>query len=80
MSTSSPDTRLDCGQAYVDFLNKLLAETNLTLSPEQLVRLHRRALRVYDACETGDLEDAQAQFERLDEMLAASAGKRKGGG
>ena len=35
------------------------------MPPEQLVILSRKALRIYDACQTGDVEDAKGLFERL---------------
>ena len=37
-----------------------------TLSAEAQIALHRTALRIYDACLTGDLEDPGALFNKLD--------------
>ena len=63
----SPEGQFDCGKAYKGFWQKL-EHKNAELSAEQLVALTRRALRVYDACQTHDLRDADAQamFDGLD--------------
>ena len=61
----SPEGQFDCGEAYKSFWQKLEHKYS-ELSAEQLVALTRRALRVYDACQTHDLRDADALFERLD--------------
>jgi hypothetical protein len=62
---AAPQPNFDCGKAYKDFWEKLERETYSKISPEQLVVLSRRALRIYDACQTGDVEDAKGLFERL---------------
>jgi hypothetical protein len=51
----------DCGVAYYTLWRNFLMEEN-AIPPEQLVALSRRALRLYDACETGDLGAMQARF------------------
>ena len=60
-----PQPDFDCGKAYKDFWKNLDRETYAKMPPAQLVVLSRRALRLYDACQTGDLEDAKGLFERL---------------
>ena len=62
-AVAQPD--FDCGKAYKDFWKNLDRETYAKMPPAQLVVLSRRALRIYDACQTGDLEDAKGLFERL---------------
>jgi len=62
---AAPQPNFDCGKAYKDFWEKLERETYSKIPPEQLVVLSRRALRIYDACQTGDVEDAKGLFERL---------------
>jgi hypothetical protein len=37
-----------------------------TASFDRWIAQHRAALRAYDACETGDLDDAEGVFDRLD--------------
>jgi hypothetical protein len=62
----SPENQFDCGTAYKVFWQKL-EDKYTELSAEQLVALTRRALRVYDACQTNDLRGANAKalFEGL---------------
>jgi len=55
--------KVDCEISYKSSLERL---RTLHVSPERLVALSRRALRIYDACQTGDLEDASTFFEQLD--------------
>jgi hypothetical protein len=62
---AAPQPNFDCGKAYKDFWEKLERETYSKMPPEQLVILSRRALRIYDACQTGDVEEAKGLFERL---------------
>ena len=62
---AAPQPNFDCGKAYKDFWKNLDRETYAKMPPAQLVVLSRRALRIYDACQTGDLEDAKGLFERL---------------
>jgi hypothetical protein len=61
----SPGGQFDCGEAYKGFRQKL-DRKYAELSPERLAALSRKALRVYDACQTHDLRDAKALFESLD--------------
>jgi hypothetical protein len=60
-----PQPNFDCGKAYKDFWQRLDRATYAKMPPEQLVVLSRKALRIYDACQTGDVEDAKGLFERL---------------
>ena len=53
----------DCGGTYLTFSRDLLAAHGN--DPHQLATLNRKALRFYDACRTGDLDDAAALFSRL---------------
>jgi hypothetical protein len=55
--------KVDCENAYKSSLDRL---RHMHLSPERLVALSRRALRIYDACQTGDLVGATLLFESLD--------------
>jgi hypothetical protein len=65
VGAAAPQPNFDCGKAYKDFWKNLDRETYAKMPPAQLVVLSRRALRIYDACQTGDLEDAKGLFERL---------------
>lgn len=66
--TAAPQGTFDCGKAYKGFWERLDHETYVKMSPEQLVALTRKALRIYHACQTGDVEDVKALFERLEKL------------
>jgi hypothetical protein len=57
------ETTPHCGSIYKAYMDRLRGST---ASSERWTALHRAALRAYDACETGDLDDAEGVFERLD--------------
>lgn len=59
--------KIDCGEAYKAFLDKIKRERNANMSGEKLIALNRKAQRIYDACQTGHLQDAKTLFQRLDE-------------
>lgn len=63
MSGTSVQSNFECMESYKRHLEKLRSKE---VSPERRAALHRWALRVYDACETGDLENAKGLFERLE--------------
>jgi hypothetical protein len=58
--------KVDCGKAHRSFLDKLDRGGFGNVSPEQRAVLMRKAQRVRDACQTGDIEDTKALFDRLD--------------
>ena len=62
---AAPQPNFDCDKAYKAFWERLDREMYAKMPPEQLVVLSRKALRIYDACQTGDVEDAKGLFERL---------------
>ena len=62
-SAISEQSTIDCAGTYKSYLEELKRKE---ISPERRAVLRRWALRVYNACETGDLEDAKGLFERLD--------------
>ena len=56
-----------CGEAYKTAWENLKREDYAKLTPEQLAKLSRQALRIYDACQTGDVHDIKALFKRLEQ-------------
>ena len=54
----------DCGRAYQGMLGTI-ERKKPTLSPEAQVALQRMALRLYDACLTGHLEQPGELFDKL---------------
>ena len=65
----SPNT-FDCSAAYKDVLRRLLEAHDV--NPNRLAALSRQALRVHDACITGDLHDPSALFAQLHASLDAA--------
>ena len=59
----SADVR--CGSAYAAFVERLGHRVD-QLSGQQLATLHRKALRIFDACDSGHMENAEAMFRRLE--------------
>jgi hypothetical protein len=55
--------KVDCDGHYKRTLERV---QQMHVSPDRMVALTRRALRIYDACQTGDFEDAASFFEQLD--------------
>ncbi len=68
--------KIDCAEAYLTFMHELM---RMEMPTERRIALHRFALRAYNACDTGDLQDPKGLFERLRREkagLAAGAGRR----
>jgi hypothetical protein len=61
--TAHSNGKNDCSSSYKSAIDKL---RHMQIPPERFAVLSRRALRIYDACQTGDLEGANSFFERLD--------------
>ena len=61
--TISSQNNTDCAAAYRSYLEEL---KHKDIMPQRRAALQRWSLRIYDACETGDLEDTKELFERLD--------------
>ena len=55
----------DCGRAYQGMLGTI-DRKKPTLSAEAQVALQRMALRLYDACQTGHLDQPGDLFHKLD--------------
>jgi hypothetical protein len=54
-----------CGPAYVGFVERLSERAN-TLSAPRLATLHRQAVRIFHACDTGHMTDAEARLRELE--------------
>jgi len=57
---------VDCGKAYKNAMEKLKRDEAARASPERLAAMRRMAMRIYNACATGHLDDPKAMFEKLD--------------
>ena len=58
----SGEDSVNCAETYTSYLNEL---EHRNITPQRRAALHRWAQRIYDACDTGDLENAKELFERL---------------
>ena len=54
----------NCDIAYGAFMERL-SHSGQSLSSAQLIDMHRRALRIYDACDAGHLVNVEAKFRAL---------------
>ena len=66
--TQIASTSVDCGSSYVNFL-KGVSRHAATISGDQLVALHRGSLRIFYACDSGHLADAQTKFVELESRV-----------
>ena len=60
----------NCGIAYIRFSERLEVQQS-AMDGEKLAGFHRAALRIFDACDSGHVEDANAMLDRLLPNLAA---------
>jgi hypothetical protein len=65
MTAMPVSTDVNCGNAYMHFLERL-NERGDAVSGDRLAIIHRSALRIFDACETGDMNTAGAMFRELE--------------
>jgi hypothetical protein len=55
----------NCGDSYVHFLDRVSLSGN-AMSGDRLATLHRSALRIFDACDSGHMQNADAMFWELE--------------
>ena len=58
---------VNCGNAYAAFLDHI-GRRSFAMAGEQLVTAHRNALRIFDACDSGHLENAEKKFRDLEKI------------
>jgi hypothetical protein len=63
---ASAQNKISCNEAHKNHLDKLTGGAYGHLSPERLAAERRKAMRVFHACLTGDVDDAGALFRRLE--------------
>jgi hypothetical protein len=54
-----------CGNLYLTFSERLNSQTS-DMPGERLALIHRRALRIFDACDSGGISNADAMFRDLE--------------
>jgi hypothetical protein len=64
--TVSAQSEMDCAAKYKSFMEKMVRQEQRKLSGEEMAALNRRAQRIFDACQTGHLNDPRTLFEDLD--------------
>jgi hypothetical protein len=64
MPLASADDRT-CTTAYVEFVHRMNERAD-ALSGERLAYLHRHGLRIFDACDTGHLQNPAERFRVLE--------------
>ena len=70
----SAGSNFDCDAAYKNCLELLKSQNH---GPEQVAALSRLALRVYHACQTGDVEDIQGLFKRVERSILEVKGANR---
>ena len=55
-----------CSAAYVDFVQRVSGRVG-TLPVERLAALHRAGLRIFDACDSGHLQNPETKFRSLEQ-------------
>ena len=66
--TAPTSTSVNCGSTYVGFLERLSHRAQ-AMPGERLAAIHRGGLRIFDACDTGHLQDVQGKFSELERRL-----------
>ena len=56
-----------CNTAYVDFVQRV-GDRAHDLPADRLAALHRGGLRMFDACDSGHLQNPERKFRSLEEL------------
>ena len=57
-------TETNCDRTYVSFLERLSSRDDV--QGDRLANLHRKGLRVFDACDGGHLDNPEPMFRQLE--------------
>jgi len=55
----------NCGHAYLAFVDHF-SRLSVTIDGERIARIHRSALRTFDACDTGHVKNPENIFRHLE--------------
>jgi hypothetical protein len=58
---------VDCGSPYIAFLERVSLRAE-AMQAETLVAVHRRALRIFDACDCGHMTDVERRLAELEKQ------------
>jgi len=59
----------NCDSAYIRFMDHL-GDAVVAQNGDRLAHLHRRALRIFYACDSGHLQKPEAMFRDLEKQIA----------
>jgi hypothetical protein len=65
MSAMSITADGNCGNSYAHFLDRVSLSGD-AMSGDRLATLHRRALRIFDACDSGHMQNPDAMYWELE--------------
>ena len=65
-----------CSTAYVDFVQRVSDRVE-HLPAERLASLHRGGLRIFDACDSGHLQNPERTFRSLEQSWEVGPNKRR---
>ena len=65
MSASPLASKVDCGQPFISFVQKI---NEKPIPGSELAAVHRHALRIFDACDTGHLLDPDVRLRQLERL------------
>jgi hypothetical protein len=71
LATPAPAS-VDCGRLYVVFLERVASRV-AAMSGEKLIAIHRRALRLFDACDVGHVTDVDWRFAELEKLAQSES-------
>ena len=66
MTAMSVSTDVNCGNAYTAFLERLSNRAD-AVSGDRLATLHRSALRIFDVCDSGHMDNPEPMFRELEQ-------------
>jgi hypothetical protein len=66
MTAMPVSTEGNCGKAYLSFVERL-SHREQAMSGDRIAALHRSALRILDACDTGHMDNSEPMFRKLED-------------
>ena len=71
MTAMPVSTDVNCGKAYMNFLERV-SHRGDEMSGDRLATLHRSALRIFDACDIGHMDNPEPVFRKLEKTVMNS--------
>ena len=71
MTAMPVSTDVSCVNSYFHFWERASHRAD-AMSGDRLAALHRGAIRIFDACDSGGISNAEAMFEKLENDLEKS--------